>query len=58
VPRDQFVVAGDARLCRGSQSRAFGILDMHGLWFVASNVIRDVPALNNHEIRCRGYLGP
>ena len=49
VPRNQFMVAGEAwRLCReGRQDAgAFGILDMHGLWFVASNVIRDVAALN------------
>jgi hypothetical protein len=53
VPRDQFLVAGDAwRLCRLGKSdpQAFGILDMHGLWFIASNVIRDVAALNNHEM--------
>jgi hypothetical protein len=53
VPRDQFLVAGDAwRLCRGGKADpgAFGILDMHGLWFVAGNVIRDVAALNNHEM--------
>jgi hypothetical protein len=53
VPRDQFVVAGDAwKLCRGGKadSAAFGILDMHGLWFIAGNVIRDVAALNNHEM--------
>ncbi len=23
---------------------------MHGLWFIASNVIRDVAAVNNHEM--------
>jgi len=53
VPRDQFVVAGDAwRLCRSGKADpgAFGILDMHGLWFIAGNVIRDVAALNNHEM--------
>lgn len=53
VPRDQFVAAGDAwRLCRSGQANAgdFGILDMFGLWFIASNVIRDVAALNNHEM--------
>ena len=31
-------------------SISFGILDMHGLWFIAGNVIRDVAALNNHEM--------
>ncbi|MBM3646408.1 MAG: transglutaminase domain-containing protein [Alphaproteobacteria bacterium] len=53
VPRDRFLVAGDAwRLCRDGKAdpTAFGILDMHGLWFIASNVIRDVAALNNHEM--------
>src|SRR4029450_9182395 len=53
VPRDQFVVAGDARsLCRGGRTNpsAFGILDMHGLWFIAGNLIRDVAALNNREM--------
>jgi hypothetical protein len=49
VPRDQFLVAGDAwQRCRAGTAdpAAFGILDMHGLWFVAGNVIRDVAALN------------
>ena len=53
VPRDQFLVAGDAwQLCRGGKADpgAFGILDMHGLWFIAGNVIRDVAALNDHEM--------
>ncbi len=53
VPRDQVVVAGDAwSLCRGGRTdpSAFGILDMHGLWFIAGNLVRDVAALNNHEM--------
>ena len=53
VPRDQFVVAGDAwSLCRSGRAdpSAFGILDMHGLWFIAGNLVRDVAALNNHEM--------
>ena len=53
VPRDQFVVAGDGwQLCRNGKAdpQAFGILDMHGLWFIAGNVIRDIAALNNHEM--------
>jgi hypothetical protein len=53
VPRDRFLVAGDAwRLCRDGQAdpQSFGVLDMAGLWFVASNVIRDVAALNNREM--------
>jgi hypothetical protein len=50
VPRDQFLVAGDAwQRCRTGQldPKAFGILDMYGLWFIAGNVIRDVAALND-----------
>ncbi len=53
VPRDQFLRAGDAwRLCRSGKADpgAFGILDMYGLWFIAGNVIRDVAALNDHEM--------
>ena len=53
VPRDRFLIAGDAwALCRSGQAdpAAFGIFDMHGLWFIASNVIRDLAALNNREM--------
>jgi hypothetical protein len=53
VPRDQFLVAGDAwSLCRGGQTdpAAVGILDMHGLWFIAGNLIRDIAALNSREM--------
>jgi hypothetical protein len=53
VPRDQFLVAGDAwRLCRAGKADpdSFGILDMRGLWFVASNLVRDLAALNNREM--------
>ncbi len=53
VPREKFLVAGDAwKLCRDGKAnpQAFGVLDMFGLWFIASNVIRDVAALNNREM--------
>ncbi len=53
VPRDRFLVAGEAwKLCRDGKAnpQAFGILDMFGLWFIAGNVIRDVAALNDHEM--------
>jgi hypothetical protein len=53
VPRDRFLVAGQAwRICRSgaADAGAFGILDMHGLWFIAGNVVRDVAALNNWEL--------
>ena len=53
VPRDQFLVAGDAwTLCREGKADAddFCILDLKGWWFIADNVIRDVAALNGHEM--------
>lgn len=53
VPRDRFLVAGDAwQLCRDGHAdpQSFGVLDMAGLWFIASNVIRDAAALNNREM--------
>ncbi len=53
VPRDQFLVAGQAwKLCRAGKADpdSFAILDMHGRWLIAGNLIRDVAALNNHEM--------
>ncbi|HLY78382.1 MAG TPA: transglutaminase-like domain-containing protein, partial [Caulobacteraceae bacterium] len=53
VPRDQFLVGGEAwRRCRAGEAdpMSFGILDMHGLWFVAGNLVRDIAALNNMEM--------
>jgi len=53
VPRDQFITGGAAwQLCRRGQADpdAFGIHDMHGLWFVRGNLVRDVAALNKMEL--------
>jgi hypothetical protein len=53
VPRDQFVVGGQAwRMCRSGQADPdhFGIFDMHGLWFVRGDFVRDVAALNKVEL--------
>ena len=53
VPRDQFITGGHAwQLCRAGQANpeAFGIHDMHGLWFVRGNLVRDVAALNKMEL--------
>lgn len=53
VPRDQFLVGGEAwRRCRAGEAEpiSFGIMDMHGLWFVAGNLVRDIAALNNMEL--------
>jgi hypothetical protein len=63
VPRDQFVVAGQAwGMCRsgGADPDAFGIFDMHGWEFIRGNLIRDVLALNKVELlpwdHGHGYL--
>ena len=53
VPRDQFITGGAAwQLCRNGRADpdAFGIADMHGLWFVRGNLVRDVAALNKMEL--------
>lgn len=55
VPRDQFLTASDAwTRCRSGQSDAslFGIFDgnRRGFWFVASELIRDIAALNKMEV--------
>ena len=54
VPRDQFIVGGQAwQLCRSGEADpdAFGIHDMHGLWFVRGNLVRRrVAALNKMEL--------
>ncbi len=53
VPRDQFLIAGDAwQLCRWGEANPqdFGIFDMHGWWFIWGNVVRDFLSLNKLEI--------
>lgn len=53
VPRDQFITGGRAwQLARGGQAdpATFGIHDMHGLWFIRGNLVRDVAALNKVEL--------
>jgi hypothetical protein len=53
VPRDQFIVGGAAwKMCRfeGADPDKFGIFDMHGLWFVRGDFVRDVAALNKVEL--------
>lgn len=53
VPRDQFLPGGEAwRLCRAglADPDKFGIFDMHGLWFVRGNFVRDVASLNKIEL--------
>jgi hypothetical protein len=53
VPRDQFLVGGKAwQLCREGQADpdTFGITDLHGLWFVRGNLVRDIASLNKVEL--------
>ena len=53
MPRSQFHVAGHAwDQCRKGQAdpMLFGILDLRGLWFVRGNLVRDLAALNKHEL--------
>ncbi len=53
VPRDQFIVAGEAwRMCRRGEANPadFGIMDMHGWWFIWGNVVRELLAFNKVEI--------
>lgn len=55
VPRDQFVVAADAwTQCRSGKAdpAKFGIFvgELHGLWFIAAELIRDVAAFGKMEM--------
>ena len=53
VPRDQFIVAGDAwRMCESGEAdpATFGIADMWGLWYVCGNIMMDIAALQNIEL--------
>jgi len=53
VPRDQFLSGARAwHLCRTGQAdpERFGIFDMHGLWFVRGDLVRDFLAHNKVEI--------
>jgi hypothetical protein len=53
MPPGRFVSGGQAwQMCRAGEAdpELFGILDMHGLWFVRGNLLRDLMALNKVEI--------
>lgn len=53
VPGYQFIHGGKAwLLCRTGQAdpEKFGIFEMHGLWFVRGDLVRDFLALNKLEI--------
>jgi hypothetical protein len=53
MPPGQFLPAGRAwQLCRAGEVDPdhFGIFNLHGLWFVRSNLVRDLAALNTIEL--------
>ena len=53
VPCGQFLPGGQAwQLCRSGQADPdhFGIFDMHGLWFVRGDMLRDLASLNKMEL--------
>lgn len=53
VPRDQFLTGGRAwQLCHAGAADpdSFGIFDMHGLWFVRGDMLRDLASLNKVEL--------
>jgi hypothetical protein len=57
VPRDQFLVAGKAwQLCRSGEANPddFGLApdSMHGLWYIQSQLVRDLAAMNRMELLC------
>ncbi len=53
LPEGSFIPAGKGwQLCRAGQAdpSRFGIFDIHGLWFVQGNLLRDLAALNRVEL--------
>jgi hypothetical protein len=57
LPHDQFLLAGRAwQLCRSGQADAerFGLGSdgMRGLWYIQSQLVRDLAALNKMELLC------
>lgn len=53
MPKGQFVTGAEAwQLARTGKADPdqFGIFDMHGLWFIIGNLIRDLAALNKMEL--------
>ena len=60
VPRDRFLTAGQAWLGVDEGNldpRMFGISGLVGAWFIAGSVVRDLAALNRHEMLPWDYLG-
>lgn len=62
MPPGKFVTGGRAfQMCHheGADPDKFGIFDMHGLWFIVGDMVRDIAALNKMELLpwdCWGML--
>jgi hypothetical protein len=62
VPPDRFLTGGAAwQMCRTGRADPdrFGIFDMHGLWFIRGDLMRDLAALNNLPLLpwdCWGFM--
>lgn len=53
MPEGLFLPAGQGwQMCRTDKAdpESFGILDMHGMWFIRGNLIRDLLSLNKIEL--------
>jgi len=53
MPEGQFLPAGKAwQICRADKAdpEVFGIFEMHGMWFIAGNLVRDLLSLNKVEL--------
>jgi hypothetical protein len=53
MPEGPFMTAGQAwTMCRAARAdpQDFGIFDLHGMWFIQGNLVRDFLALNKVEI--------
>ena len=53
VPETRFWTGGKAwQVCRAGEEdpQKFGIFDMHGMWFIRGDALRDLAALNKLEI--------
>jgi hypothetical protein len=53
LPPGRFITGGEGwRMCRAGSADPddFGIFDMHGLWFVRGDLVRDLAALNRMEL--------
>lgn len=53
MPEGEFLPAGKAwQLCRSGDAdpESFGIFEMHGMWFIRGNLVRDLLSLNKIEL--------